>query len=80
MKVKISTSVDEEVLIDDEIYLRFNKNSWFKLYGESFEAVFFYCTELEEIYQKYVKNKEDKELINLIKNSYKTLRVVGSTY
>lgn len=53
MKVEISTIV---AIIDDEIYLRFNKDSWFKFYGESLEAVFFYCTELEEIYQKYTKN------------------------
>ena len=55
MKVEISTIVAEEVIIDDEIYWRFNKDSWFKFYGESLESVFFYCTELEEIYQKHVQ-------------------------
>lgn len=41
------------VIIDEEEYLRFGPQSWYKRYGSSLESVYFEEAELEIAYQQY---------------------------
>lgn len=56
----VTTSHCNYVTIDNEEYIRFGPNAWYKFMGESLEPVFSYELAVETAYQEYIRTSGNR--------------------